>query len=71
MKNFRFETLGLPAIFLVLVAATAVGCGTSDSENPVTPEKMVEIRKQEDAQRSNFHPDMSKPPSTGATAGGK
>lgn len=36
--------------------------GCSTDENPISPDKMQEIRKKESEERSNFHPDMGAPP---------
>jgi len=41
-------------ISIIAVAATMAGCSTD--ENPITPDKMEEIRKQEGEQRANFKP---------------
>lgn len=41
-------------ISIIAVAATMVGCSTD--ENPISPDKMNEIRKQEGDQRANFKP---------------
>jgi hypothetical protein len=46
----------------VIVAACIVGCSTD--ENPITPQKMSEIRKQEADQRAHFNPNMTPPPSS-------
>ncbi|MBS1701739.1 MAG: hypothetical protein JST12_08760 [Armatimonadetes bacterium] len=42
-----------------LLAFGAAGCSTE--ENPITPQKMQEIRKKESQERANFHPDMNAP----------
>lgn len=44
----------LALISMFAVAATMVGCSTD--ENPISPQKMQEIRKQEGDQRANFRP---------------
>lgn len=44
----------LATISIIAVAATMVGCSTD--ENPISPDKMNEIRKQEGDQRANFKP---------------
>lgn len=46
---------------IVASAFAAVGCDPGD-ENPVTPEKMEQIRNETNQQRANFNPDMSKKP---------
>jgi len=38
----------------------ALGCSTD--ENPISPQKMLEIRQKEQADRKNFNPTMSAPP---------
>ncbi len=57
-------------LVLALVVASAVlalaGCSTD--ENPVSPSKMEEIRKQEGDQRANFNPSTNTTP--GGTAPG-
>lgn len=54
------KVLLLPGLAILLgVAGLAGGC--SADENPVTPEKMNEIRRQEGNERANFQPDASKP----------
>ena len=52
MKTLQF-------ILLALAAATLVGCSTD--ENPITPEKMQQIRAKEQADRANFNPSMAPP----------
>ncbi len=46
---------------LLLTGLSLVGCSTD--ENPVTPEKMQDFRKQEEQGRANFNPSMT-PPAT-------
>lgn len=41
-------------ISIIAVAASMAGCSTD--ENPISPDKMNEIRKQEGEQRANFKP---------------
>jgi len=41
-------------ISIFAAVSTMVGCSTD--ENPITPDKMNEIRKQEGEQRANFKP---------------
>jgi len=51
----------LALIVLALGAGfTLVGC-SSNEENPITPEKMTQIRQSEAAERGNFKPDMTAP----------
>ena len=45
----------------VAIVASFVVVGCSTDENPITPAKMSEIRKQEADQRANFNPDMNQP----------
>jgi len=54
---------------LVLVASISVltGCDAGDT-NPVTPDKMEEIRQHDANSRGNFQPKGGEPP-VGATAG--
>lgn len=56
----------MKALFaLTLLGASllvVVGCDAGDT-NPVPPEKMNEIRKQEGNERANFHPNGGPPPS--------
>jgi|GEM_PF-7022856 len=47
-------------ILVLLPVVTMIGC-TSQDENPVTPQKMMEIRQKENADRKNFNPSMSTP----------
>jgi len=54
--NFR-KTLAFS-----LSAAALVGCSNIGDTNPISPEKMEEIRKQESNQRANFNPSMTPPP---------
>jgi hypothetical protein len=52
MKNsFKLTPV---ALALCGVLLTLTGCATD--ENPITPEKMSELRKQEGDQRANFNP---------------
>lgn len=51
------QILSLAVLFGVLAALG--GCSTD--ENPITPEKMSELRKQEGDQRANFNPETNKP----------
>lgn len=44
----------LAIISILAVSSTLVGCSTD--ENPITPEKMEQIRQQEGDQRANFKP---------------
>lgn len=47
-----------------LVMAAAIGLllvGCSTNENPISPQKMQEIRKAEGDQRANFNPNMNAP----------
>lgn len=44
----------LAIISMIAVLAATVGCSTD--ENPISPQKMQEIRKQEGEQRANFKP---------------
>jgi len=50
-------------LFAVAVATITLLflCGCSVEENPITPEKMQEIRKQEANERANFNPSTSSP----------
>ena len=57
MKNF----LSLRIAQLMLLGAIVGLAGCSTDENPITPEKMSELRKQEGDQRANYRPDMSQP----------
>lgn len=47
-------------IGVAIVASLAIA-GCSTDENPITPAKMSEIRKQEADQRANFNPDVNQP----------
>jgi len=48
----------------LLVGLIAASClaGCSADQNPVTPQKMVEIRQKEQSERKNFNPNMAPPP---------
>ncbi len=52
-----------PKLVLILLPLLpilmAVGC--NPEPNPVTPEKMEQIRQKEAQERANFNPDMSAP----------
>jgi len=65
MKSKLF--IGISA--LLLAAAGLWGCNTD--ENPITPQKMVEIRKKEQRDRQNFNPNMTPPPANGAPTSGR
>jgi len=60
----------LSPLYLGLLAAVAlplVGCNATN-DNPITPEKMEQIRQKEDSERRNFNPGNTPPPaSTGTT----
>lgn len=43
-----------------LTAVLAAGCSTD--ENPITPDKMEQIRQQEGEERANFNPSATTPP---------
>ena len=43
----------------VVVISCVVGCNTD--QNPVTPQKMQEIRQKEQSERKNFSPNMAPP----------
>lgn len=58
----RIHTLGL---WLVAAIAAAGLAGCSTDENPVSPQKMEEIRKKEADERANFQP-----PTTGTKPSG-
>ena len=45
----RFPVL---ALVVLALAFAAVGCGAGADENPITPEKMSEMRKKENEARS-------------------
>lgn len=53
----------ISALTLTLAAlgggVALVGCSTD--ENPITPDKMQEIRKKEAKERANFNPSMAPP----------
>ncbi len=58
MKNsLKMMMAGLA---LIGILASMAGCSTD--ENPITPNKMSEIRKKEADERANFKPDMSGKP---------
>jgi hypothetical protein len=60
MKNSR--TLKIALLGLVLSPALSlIGCSTAD-DNPITPDKMEQMRKEETESRGNFNPDMSGKP---------
>jgi len=61
MKKIHIISLGLVALAGALSMA---GCSTD--ENPITPDKMQEIRKQEADQRANFKPGGGTPPQSQA-----
>jgi hypothetical protein len=50
----RLTALALPIL-------CSVGCSMMDP-NPISPQKMLEIRKKESADRAHFNPTMSAPP---------
>lgn len=54
--------LGLLFVACALSGVLLVPTGCSTDENPITPEKMSEIRKKESEERANFNPDMSGKP---------
>ncbi|HVL38539.1 MAG TPA: hypothetical protein VM328_04020 [Fimbriimonadaceae bacterium] len=56
MKQLRITT-----IVVALLGTLFVISGCNADENPITPDKMEEIRKQEGEQRGNFNPNMSRP----------
>ncbi len=56
-KNYKNILFGL---FVTAMLGAVVGCSTD--ENPVTPEKMSDMRKKEAEERANFNPDMSSKP---------
>jgi hypothetical protein len=60
MNTKRILGFSIAALALAGMAISMVGCSTD--ENPITPEKMQDIRKKQDADRANFHPDMTPPP---------
>lgn len=47
------------SLAVVLGVLVLVG-GCSTDENPVSPEKMSQLRKQEGDQRANFNPDTKR-----------
>jgi hypothetical protein len=51
----------LAAAILAGSTTLLIGCAAGD-ENPITPDKMEEIRKQEANQRGNFQPKGGPPP---------
>jgi len=53
VNPMRMKTL--LALISIIAVASVTGCSTN--ENPITPDKMNEIRKQEGEQRANFKPD--------------
>lgn len=58
--NRKQNLFALGAAFVA--ALSLAGC-KSDEDNPITPDKMNEIRAKEAADRGNFKPDASgKPP---------
>lgn len=59
------------AAALVLVASTVIltGCGNIGNENPISPEKMEQIRQKQNAERGSFKPNGGAPPANGSTTG--
>jgi len=53
----------LLGIALSFVVAGLAGCSTD--ENPISPQKMQEIRQKEQNERKNFNPNMT-PPAQGS-----
>jgi hypothetical protein len=50
-------------LFFCGLAAAFSAAGCSTDENPVSPDKMNELRKQEGDERANFNPPGGAPPS--------
>jgi len=71
MKTSKSIQALLAGMVLCFATGVLVGCDPGDT-NPVTPDKMEEIRKQEANDRGNFKPNGGPPPtapSTGGTTG--
>lgn len=49
-------------IFCLSSIATLFSAGCSTDENPITPDKMEQIRQQEADDRANFNPSATTPP---------
>ena len=65
MKNFKLKT----AAGAVLVLGSAMllsSCDNIGNENPVSPQKMEEIRKSQADQRGSFNPGNTAPPPNSA-----
>ncbi len=61
MTNRKRTSHEMGALVALLLFAASVLTACNPEANPVTPEKMQEIRKQESQQRENFHPDTNAP----------
>jgi hypothetical protein len=59
MKKNNVEKI-VACLLLGGIAYVMLGCSTD--ENPISPDKMSELRKQEGDQRANFRPSDAKPP---------
>ncbi len=46
---------------LAALALALVGCNATE-DNPITPQKMEQIRQKEDSERRNFNPTNTQPP---------
>lgn len=60
----RFPFFGKGLLLFIIAAAplvtTLVGCSTEE-DNPVTPQKMDEIRQKQAGERANFNPTQQNP----------
>ncbi|CAN5699311.1 hypothetical protein BH11ARM2_BH11ARM2_06390 [soil metagenome] len=61
------KTLQRSALVLLAVAPSLflTGCSNVGDTNPTSPDQMSQIRKQQEAERSNFKPPTSERPPSG------
>jgi hypothetical protein len=64
MKAIQYIRILIASSILAALVIPMVGCSAGD-ENPVTPEKMEEIRNKQASERENFRPRDNTPPPTG------
>jgi outer membrane lipoprotein-sorting protein len=60
MKNLATKSTFL-ALAFIASSLFMSGCTDSGADNPITPEKMAEISKKQEAERENFRPDTTRP----------
>lgn len=62
------NTVSRLALVLLVVAPMVLlaGCSNIGDTNPTSPEKMEEVRRKMDQERSNFKPADASPPAAGS-----